>query len=101
MRRAIPQQLSGQRAKAERVFSVVKRKLSARAPGRCMEMQARQAALLGVSYNINRLQVLLHRKDVNETECIRCCRASNDRNSRRSGAVDDKGFEQVIGRQGT
>lgn len=55
MRRAFPQHLYRHRAKSETVFSVVKRKLSARAPGRSLPMQAQQAALLGVAYNIYRL----------------------------------------------
>jgi hypothetical protein len=36
----------------ESVFSTVKRKLSAKAPGHSTETQRRQATLLGVAYNI-------------------------------------------------
>jgi hypothetical protein len=39
----------------ETLFSSVKRKLSARAPGRTIEMQMRQALLLGLAYNIYRV----------------------------------------------
>jgi len=39
----------------ESVFSSVKRKLSARAPGRTLRMQGRQALLLGLSFNLYRL----------------------------------------------
>lgn len=55
MRRAFPQKLYGARALVETVFSVVKRKLSARAPGRSLGMQVRQALVLGLAYNIYRL----------------------------------------------
>jgi hypothetical protein len=34
------------------MFSSVKRKLSARAPGRSLRMQMRQALLLGLSFNL-------------------------------------------------
>jgi len=56
MYRAFPQKEYGQRAKVETVFSVVKRKLSARAPGRRLVMQVRQALLLGLTYNLYRLR---------------------------------------------
>jgi hypothetical protein len=39
----------------ETVFSVAKRKLSCRAPGRCLLTQRRQALLLGLTYNLYRL----------------------------------------------
>ena len=52
MRRRFPRKRYGQRAQVESVFSVVKRKLSAKAPGRSQETQRRQAMLLGVAYNI-------------------------------------------------
>jgi hypothetical protein len=52
MRRRFPRKRYSQRAQVESVFSVVKRKLSAKAPGRSDEMQRRQAMLLGVAYNI-------------------------------------------------
>jgi hypothetical protein len=38
------------------VFSAVKRKLSARAPGRSLRMPMRQALLLGLSFNLYRLR---------------------------------------------
>ena len=43
------------RALIETVFSVAKRKLSCRAPGRCLLTQRRQALLLGLTYNLYRL----------------------------------------------
>jgi hypothetical protein len=52
MRRRFPRKRYSQRAQVESVFSVVKRKLSAKAPGRSDETQRRQAMLLGVAYNI-------------------------------------------------
>jgi hypothetical protein len=52
MRRRFPRRRYSQRAQVESVFSVVKRKLSAKAPGRSSETQRRQAMLLGVAYNI-------------------------------------------------
>jgi hypothetical protein len=66
MRRAFPHRLYRRRALVETLFSSVKRKLSARAPGRSLRMQVRQALLLGLSFNLYRLK---HRyffpKDVN------------------------------------
>ena len=55
MRRAFPRETHRRRALNESVFSSVKRKLSARAPGRALSMQIRQALLLGLAYNIYRL----------------------------------------------
>lgn len=55
MRRAFPQRLYRRRALVESVFSAVQRKLSARAPGRTLPMQVRQALLLGLAFNIYRL----------------------------------------------
>jgi hypothetical protein len=55
MRRAFPRQLYQRRALIESLFSSVKRKLSARAPGRTLPMQRRQALLLGLSFNLYRL----------------------------------------------
>lgn len=55
MRRAFPRQLYRRRALIESVFSSVKRKLSARAPGRTLRTQGRQALLLGLSFNLYRL----------------------------------------------
>src|SRR6266481_2120714 len=65
MYRAFPQKEYGQRAKVETVFSVVKRKLSARAPGRCLSSQIRQALLLGLTYNLYRLRLPLHPEEIN------------------------------------
>ncbi len=48
--------LYAERALAETVFSVVKRKLSARAPGRATETRRLQALLLGLAYNLYRLK---------------------------------------------
>ena len=56
MRRAFPQRIYRRRALIESVFSSVKRKLSARAPGRSLRMQKRQALLLGLSFNLYRLK---------------------------------------------
>ena len=56
MRRAFPRCLYRHRALIESVFSSVKRKLSARAPGRLLPMQQRQALLLGLSFNLYRLK---------------------------------------------
>ncbi len=56
MRRAFPRRLYRRRALVESLFSSVKRKLSARAPGRSLPMQMRQALLLGLSFNLYRLK---------------------------------------------
>ncbi len=56
MRAAFPRQLYRRRALVESVFSAVKRKLWARAPGRSLETQRRQALLLGLAYNLYRLK---------------------------------------------
>jgi hypothetical protein len=55
MHRAFPRKMYGPRAKVETVFSVIKRKLSARAPGHSVAVQIRQALLLGLAYNLYRL----------------------------------------------
>ena len=55
MRRAFPRRQYSRRALVETVFSTIKRKLSARAPGRTLPMQQRQALLLGLAYNLYRL----------------------------------------------
>jgi DDE family transposase/transposase-like protein DUF772 len=55
MRHAFPRRQYARRALVETVFSAVKRKLSARAPGRSLFMQLRQALLLGLAYNLYRL----------------------------------------------
>jgi hypothetical protein len=56
MRRAFPRRLYRRRALIETLFSSVKRKLSARAPGRSLRTQMRQALLLGLSFNLYRLR---------------------------------------------
>ena len=56
MRRAFPRRLYRRRALIESLFSSVKRKLSARAPGRSLRTQKRQALLLGLSFNLYRLK---------------------------------------------
>jgi hypothetical protein len=56
MHRAFPHKLYRRRALIETLFSSVKRKLSARAPGRSLRMQTRQALLLGLSFNLYRLR---------------------------------------------
>jgi hypothetical protein len=62
MHRAFPRNKYAQRAKIETIFSVVKRKLSSRAPGRRLAHQIRQALLLGLTYSLYRLRHrILHR----------------------------------------
>jgi len=56
MRCAFPRRIYRRRALIESLFSSVKRKLSARAPGRSLPMQMRQALLLGLSFNMYRLK---------------------------------------------
>jgi hypothetical protein len=56
MRRAVPQRLYRRRALVESVFSAAKRKLSARAPGRTLLTQVRQALVLGLAFNLYRLK---------------------------------------------
>jgi hypothetical protein len=56
MHRAFPRPLYGPRAKIETVFSVIKRKLSTKAPGRHLPIQMRQALLLGLAFNLYRLR---------------------------------------------
>jgi hypothetical protein len=51
MRAQFPKKLYGQRALVESVVSAVKRKLSARAPGRSVRMQRKQALLMGLAYD--------------------------------------------------
>jgi hypothetical protein len=55
MRQAFPAHLYRRRSIIESVISAVKRKLSARAPGRSLGTQCLQALLLGLAYNIYRL----------------------------------------------
>lgn len=56
MQKNFPRELYGRRALVETVFSVVKRKLSNRAPGRSLHTKRMQTLLLGVSFNIYRLK---------------------------------------------
>src|SRR6267154_6116694 len=56
MRWAFPQRLYRRRSLIESLFSSVKRKLSARAPGRSLRTQMLQALLLGLSFNMYRLK---------------------------------------------
>jgi hypothetical protein len=51
MHRAFPREVYGSRSKIETVISVIKRKLSAKAPGRCLSLQVRQALLLGLAFS--------------------------------------------------
>jgi hypothetical protein len=55
MRENFPRDQYARRSLIETVFSVAKRKLSCRDPGRTVAMQTRQALLLGVTYNLYRL----------------------------------------------
>lgn len=55
MRNSFPAKAYAQRNLVETVFSVVKRKLSARAPGHSLASQISQALILGLAYNIYRL----------------------------------------------
>lgn len=55
MRANFPRHLYCRRALVESIFSTTKRKLSARAPGRCLLTQRRQALLLGLAFNLYRL----------------------------------------------
>lgn len=55
MKSNFPAKKYSQRNLVETVFSVVKRKLSTRAPGRSLVTQAIQALILGLAYNLYRL----------------------------------------------
>ena len=55
MRAAFPAERYRQRVHVETVFSAIKRKLSARAPGRSTATQRKQALLLGLAFNFYRL----------------------------------------------
>ena len=55
MRAAFPVERYRQRVHAETVFSAIKRRLSAKAPGRSLTTQRKQALLLGLAYNIYKL----------------------------------------------
>lgn len=56
MQRNFPKKLYSRRGLVETVFSVIKRKLSAKAPGRTLETQRIQAFLLGVAFNVYRVR---------------------------------------------
>ena len=56
MRRDFSRRVYRRRALIESLFSSVRRKLSARAPGRTLRTQKRQALLLGLSFNLYRLR---------------------------------------------
>jgi hypothetical protein len=56
MRRKFPRRVYRRRALLESLFSSVQRKLSARAPGRSLRTQKRQALLLGLRFNLYRLR---------------------------------------------
>ena len=58
MRAAFPAERYRERVHAETVFSAIKRKLSAQAPGRSLATQRKQALLLGLAYNIYKLRPL-------------------------------------------
>lgn len=55
MKSNFPAKKYSQRNLIETVFSVVKRKLSTRAPGRSLATQAMQALILGLAYNLYKL----------------------------------------------
>lgn len=55
MKSNFPAKQYSQRNLIETVFSVVKRKLSTRAPGRSLATQAMQALILGLAYNLYKL----------------------------------------------
>jgi DDE family transposase/transposase-like protein DUF772 len=55
MKSKFPAKKYSQRNLIETVFSVVKRKLSTRAPGRSLATQAMQALILGLAYNLYKL----------------------------------------------
>lgn len=55
MKAKFPAKRYSQRNLIETVFSVVKRKLSARAPGHSLPTQAMQALILGLAYNLYKL----------------------------------------------
>jgi hypothetical protein len=69
MFRAFPEKPYRQRAKIETIFSVVKRKLSSRAPGRSLSMQIRQALLLGLAYNLYRLRHRTADRGCQQSQC--------------------------------
>jgi hypothetical protein len=80
MRRAFPRRLYRRRSLIESLFSSVKRKLSARAPGRSLPTQKRQALLLGLSFNLYRLRhrYLFTRMSTEPSYLINTLKALND-----------------------
>ena len=72
MYRAFPQKEYGQRAQIETIFSVIKRKLSSRAPGRSLPVQIRQALLLGLTYNLYPLRHRLRLRGCQQSH-LKCC----------------------------
>lgn len=56
MRRQFPVEQYRKRALVECVFSIIKRKLSLKAPGRSLRTQVLQALLLSIAYNIYRIR---------------------------------------------
>src|SRR5487761_555999 len=97
MRRAFPRRLYRRRSLIESLFSSVKRKLSARAPGRSLRTQKRQALLLGLSFNLYRLKhrYLLSRMSTEPTavKLADCLKRDADRNA---GPAGISPIEQVI-----
>ncbi len=74
MQRNFPTELYSRRGLVETVFSIVKRKLSAKAPGRTLGTQTLQALLLGVAFNIYRLRPrLLERPDRDRITYTQLC----------------------------
>jgi hypothetical protein len=81
MQCAFPRKLYGPRAKVETIFSVIKRKLSAKAPGRSLPVQVRQALLLGLAFNLYRLRCHpICREDVNRAYCF--CKSAEERENK-------------------
>jgi integrase len=81
MRRSFPRRLYRRRALIETLFSSVKRKLSARAPGRTLPMQKRQAPMLGLSFNLYRLRHrYLFLEDVNRARWLLVFRIAMENN---------------------
>lgn len=55
MKNYFPAKQDSQRNRMETIFSVVKRKLSTRAPGRSLATQAMPALILGLAYTLYKL----------------------------------------------
>jgi IS5 family transposase len=71
MRENFPRRRYRRRSLIESVFSTVKRKLSARAPGKSLVTQTRQALLLGLAFNLYRLRpsLFITRMSTEPDEC--------------------------------